>query len=37
MDVSESLWSDVKTHPTLTAIGEPRELEFDEDGKLPQL
>jgi hypothetical protein len=34
MDVSESLWSDLQTHRALTAIGEPRELEFDEDGNL---
>lgn len=34
MDVSETLWAESKTHSTLEAIGEPREMEFDASGNL---
>jgi len=34
MDVSEALWQLAKTRSGLTAIGEPREMEFDGEGNL---
>jgi hypothetical protein len=34
MDVSESLWAEVKTRPELIMLREPRDLEFDEEGIL---
>lgn len=34
MDVSEALWREVNGRPSLTALGEPRELEFDGQGNL---
>jgi len=34
LEVSEAAWADVKTNPTLHALGEPRELAFGPDGNL---
>lgn len=34
MDVSDALWAEAKSRPTLTAIGEPKEMEFDATGNL---
>lgn len=34
MDISETLWASARGNPQLTALGEPRELEFDAEGNL---
>ena len=34
MEISESLWHEVKTPGALAALGEPRELQFDSAGNL---
>ena len=35
MEISESLWDEVRARPQLTALGEPREISFDAAGNLP--
>jgi hypothetical protein len=35
MEVSEALWAEAKSRPTLSAIGEPQEMVFDGEGNLP--
>jgi hypothetical protein len=37
MDVSESLWSDVRDQPALSAVTEPQDPRFDADGNLIDL
>jgi hypothetical protein len=34
MEISESLWQEVKSRPAITAIGEPHEAPFDAEGNL---
>ncbi len=36
LDVSESLWAEVKTRPEFTGLGEPRAMAFGADGNLPE-
>jgi hypothetical protein len=36
LEVSEPLWAEVKARPELTALGEPRAMEFGADGNLPE-
>lgn len=34
MELSESLWAEVRGRPEFTALGEPREMNFDAEGNL---
>ena len=34
MDISETLWAEVKARPEITKLGEPRELQFNGEGNL---